>query len=152
MKHALIALAFCAGCTSTQLQAASPAAPPDHPLEWITGCWISESGAAKEVWSDAEAGYLFGYAVTLKEGGVSFFEQMRIQPGPLYVLNVYPKGIGPSKFVESLQGDQSITFINAAHDYPQLIHYQRLGDELHAHIALEDGTNRRDFAYQSCVD
>jgi len=54
--------------------------------------------------------------------------------------------------VESLQGDQSVTFINSAHDYPQLIHYQREGDALKAHIALEDGSNRRDFSYQACND
>jgi hypothetical protein len=77
---------------------------------------------------------------------------MHVQPGPLYVLNVYPKGIGPSKFVESLQGDQSVTFINGAHDYPQLIHYERQEDRLTAHIALEDGSNRRDFAYATCPD
>ena len=64
-----------------------------------------------------EAGYVFGYAVTLGDGSVSFFEQMRIKPGPLYVLNVYPAGVGPSKFVESLQGDQSVTFINSAHGF-----------------------------------
>ncbi|HCE21186.1 MAG TPA: hypothetical protein DF282_01575, partial [Hyphomonas sp.] len=66
-----------------------------HPLAWITGCWISESGTSKEVWSIPEAGYVFGYAVTLGDGSVSFFEQMRNKPGPLYVLNVYPAGGGP---------------------------------------------------------
>ncbi len=149
MKYALVALAFCTGCASTAIDSTSP---PPHPLGWLTGCWVSQDGTAREVWSNAEAGHLFGYALTLKEGGVSFFEQMHVQPGPLYVLNVYPKGIGPSKFVESLQGDQSVTFINGAHDYPQLIHYERQGDRLTAHIALEDGSNRRDFAYSACPD
>lgn len=150
MKHALIALALCAGCASAQPEADSPSQHPDHPLKWLTGCWISDDGSAKEVWSEAEAGYLFGYALTLNEGGVSFFEQMRVQPGPLYVLNVYPRGVGPSKFVESLQGDDSVTFLNGAHDYPQLIHYERVGEELHAYIALEDGSKRRNFSYSAC--
>ena len=149
MKRSLLGLLALAGCTSTGPVEPGPSA---HPLAWITGCWISESGTSKEVWSIPEAGYVFGYAVTLGDGGVSFFEQMRIKPGPLYMLNVYPAGVGPSKFVESLQGDQSVTFINSAHDYPQLIHYQREGDTLKAHIALEDGSNRRDFSYQACND
>ena len=68
------------------------------------------------------------------------------------MLNVYPAGVGPSKFVESLQGDQSVTFLNGAHDYPQLIHYERDSDTLRAHIALEDGSNRRDFTYNACMD
>jgi Domain of unknown function (DUF6265) len=149
MRYALPALFALAGCASAQT---IDPPPQEHPLDWLTGCWVSESGKAKEVWSEPEAGYLFGYALTQDEGEISFFEQMRIGPGPLYVLNVYPAGVGPSKFVESLQGDQSVTFINGAHDYPQLIHYQRAGDALNAHIALEDGSNRRDFSYLSCQD
>ena len=147
MKYVLFSLFILAGCVS--VQPAEPS-PPEHPLGWLTGCWQSESGMSREVWSSPETGYLFGYALTLDQGGISFFEQMRIQPGPLYVFNAYPAGDGPFKFVESEQGDQSVTFINGEHDYPQLIHYERAGDRLVAHIALEDGTNRRDFAYMAC--
>ena len=149
MRRALLGLFALAGCASAQT---IEPLPQEHRLGWLTGCWVSESGKAKEVWSAPEAGHLFGYALTLDEGGVSFFEQMHIQPGPLYVLNVYPAGVGPSKFVESLQGNQSVTFLNGAHDYPQLIHYKRDSDTLLAHIALEDGSNRRDFAYNACTN
>ncbi|MDX1293472.1 MAG: DUF6265 family protein [Hyphomonas sp.] len=147
MKRALLGLFALSGCASAP---PGPAEPPTHPLGWLTGCWVSEDGAAKEVWSTPEAGFLFGYALTLDDAGVSFFEQMHIRPGPLYILNVYPAGVGPSKFVESLQTDKSVTFINGAHDYPQRIHYQREGDVLKAHIALQDGSNRRDFDYRAC--
>ncbi|MEO0607956.1 MAG: DUF6265 family protein [Pseudomonadota bacterium] len=124
--------------------------PPSNALDWLTGCWQSESGDAREVWSEAEDGYYFGYAVSLRDGKVVFFEQMRIDPAPMPIFNAYPAGTGPSAFPATALAAESVTFANPEHDYPQKIQYTRSGDALNAVISLIDDRRPGQFNFIRC--
>lgn len=119
-------------------------------LDWLTGCWQSVDGNAREVWSPSEDGYYFGYALTKREGRIVFFEQMRIDPAPLPVFNAYPAGQGPSAFPAIEISEQAIVFANPAHDYPQKIRYARAGAALNAVISKMDDTQPGEFNYVAC--
>ena len=143
----------------TLLLGLAPSAAASEPLNpflpWLAGCWQSQSGDYREVWSRPEGWHLFGYAVSLdSEGKAQFFEQMRIDVFPddslKVIFNAYPKGVGPSQFADSQWGYDQITFENPAHDYPQRIKYWRVEDELFAEISLIDGSQARQFEFVPC--
>ncbi len=146
MIRSLSCLLLLSACATT-----SADVPDNDPLSWLTGCWQSEDGSAREIWSVSEGGYLFGYAVSFRGTAVSFFEQMRIDPGDPPVFSAYPRGEGPSAFPAIELGDKTITFANAGHDYPQKIRYWREGGELKATISLIDDTQVGQFEYQPCT-
>ena len=140
---ALSALAVTA-CSST------PPPTTDHPLGWLTGCWESETGDYREVWSEPESGYLFSYALSYEDDAVNFFEQLRISPGDGYVLNAYPAGKGPSPFFETARGANHVTFTNSEHDFPQVITYALDRETLTAHVATLDETQGFDLTLAPC--
>ena len=119
-------------------------------LDWLTGCWQSQDGSTREIWSASEDGYYFGYSVVFSEGQAVFFEQMRIDPAEPPVFNAYPRGEGPSAFPAIAQTESSVTFANAAHDYPQKIQYARQGNALTAIISLIDDSRPGHFNYAPC--
>ncbi len=135
-----------AGCASAPASAGKM-----PPLDWISGCWESGDASYREVWSSSEQGYFFGYAVSLQDNAVSFFEQTRIAPGPPAVFNAYPAGQGPSLFTERARTETSIEFANAEHDYPQVVAYWKTDLGLSARISLSDGSDQRDFAFVPCA-
>ncbi|MEM7327963.1 MAG: DUF6265 family protein [Pseudomonadota bacterium] len=145
MTLGLIALSAC-----TTISHAEEADP--NRLDWFTGCWHSADGSTREIWSESEDGYYFGYSVVLKDSHVVFFEQMRIDPAPMPVFNAYPRGQGPSAFPAVEMTETSITFANPAHDFPQKIKYMRDGDRLNAVISLIDGSSPGHFHYVRCAN
>lgn len=148
MKATIILLTFV-------LSAVAPIAHADEAnpnrLDWLTGCWQSADGQTREIWSASEDGYYFGYSVVLKDGHVVFFEQLRIDPAPMPVLQAYPRGNGPSSFTATELADASVTFANAAHDFPQKIKYWRDGDTLKAMISRIDDSSPGHFDYLPCL-
>jgi|GEM_PF-279270 len=153
---AVFGLIILAACSPDQAvdQTTEPASlisQTDMPLGWLSGCWQTEDGTVTERWTAEENGYLFGSALTEKDGQIVFFEQMRIEPGSSgSVFNAYPRGQGPSAFPAIKQDEHSITFANAEHDYPQKITYTREGDHLTGIIALMDGSNSNQWDYIKC--
>lgn len=146
MIRSTISLVLLAACTS------APSAAPNQTnhFDWLTGCWQSEEGGTREVWSRSEGGYYFGYSVVFHEAEAVFFEQMRIDPGETPTFNAYPRGSGPSPFPAIENQPRAVTFANDAHDYPQRIQYWRDGDQLRAHISKIDGSDANDFAFAAC--
>ncbi|MCR9268633.1 MAG: DUF6265 family protein [Hyphomonadaceae bacterium] len=145
---------FCAtlilvGACTTQTMAEE--ADPNR-LDWLTGCWQSESGKTREVWSQSEDGYYFGYSVVARDTHVVFFEQMRIDPAPMPVFNAYPSGAGPSAFPAVELSAHSVTFANPAHDFPQKITYTREGAALNAVISRMDDSSPGYFNYVACTE
>lgn len=128
---------------------AEEAAP--HRLDWLSGCWQSVDGTTREVWSASEDGYYFGYSVVSKDGHAMFFEQMRIDPAPMPIFNAYPGGRGPSAFPAEDLADQSVTFANPEHDFPQKIRYWREDDALKALISRMDDTSPGAFEFVPCI-
>ncbi len=148
MIRFLLSAVLLSGCAT--LSAAEDA--ERNQLDWLTGCWQSASGETREIWSKSEGGYYFGYSVVLQAETVVFFEQMRIEPGQLPVFNAYPAGAGPSAFPAVNQGDETITFANPDHDFPQKIRYWRDGNALRATISLIDDSRQGAFNYVPCPE
>lgn len=123
--------------------------PPE--LDWLAGCWQSAEGDTREVWSSSEDGYYFGYSVVFDQGQAVFFEQMRIDSGPNPVFNAYPRGHGPSAFPAIESSERAITFANAAHDFPQKIRYERIGETLEAVISKFDDSDQGHFKFVPCA-
>ena len=146
MIRSAISLVLLVACA-----AAPNAAPnPSNQFDWLTGCWQSEDGSTREIWSVSEGGLYFGYSVVYQDGQAVFFEQMRIDPGEPATFNAYPRGAGPSPFPAAEHTEDSVTFANAEHDYPQKIHYWRDGENLRATISKLDGSQANEFAFVTC--
>jgi hypothetical protein len=146
MKRTFVALALIAASAVM-----APAAQADEGLKWMTGCWQTKDKLYREVWGKPDAGYLFGYALTLDEtGAVTFFEQSRIDGGAPAVYNAYPGGFGPSEFPEASRGKNTVTFANEAHDYPQRIIYTRKGGKMTAVISLINGAREQRIDLKRC--
>ncbi|MEM7458241.1 MAG: DUF6265 family protein [Pseudomonadota bacterium] len=146
MIRITLAALMAGACTSTMT---AEEADPDH-LDWFSGCWRSLDGSTREIWSTSEDGHYFGYSVVLNAGKLVFFEQMRIDPADMPVFNAYPRGAGPSAFPAVAVTENSITFANPEHDFPQKIKYVREGDQLKAVISLIDDTRQGHFNYIAC--
>ncbi len=129
--------------------AADPRQPP--PLDWLTGCWQKQDRSYKEIWTKADSGFMFGYAITYDAtGAVTFFEQARIDLGPPAVYNAYPGGFGPSAFTESMRAKNAIAFTNAEISYPQKITYARDGRRMTATISLINDGRAETFEMRRC--
>ena len=59
-----------------------------------------------------------------------------------------PSGQNRTPFILVQSKDPGVTFVNAAHDYPQRIRYWREGEELIAEVALKDGSKARRWRYR----
>lgn len=144
------------------LAAASGAAPvAANPqaglqLDWLAGHWCGDSEGARveEVWLHEAAGTLLGMSRTMRGSRTESFEFMRIAADagkPAF--HVQPDGAPPTVFATKERGDGWIRFANAAHDFPNVIEYRRIGDRLSAWIAGPgpDGKALRiPFEYRAC--
>lgn len=120
-----------------------------HP-SWMEGCWQHESGTTRESWQRGFDGLLFGQSVTIKDGKLTFFEDIRIERvdrSLRYVVS--PGGGAPVTFKATQQSLSSITFENPSHDFPQRIHYEVSETGIAAHISDTEGGNRMDFPMRS---
>ncbi|MEZ5936931.1 MAG: DUF6265 family protein [Hyphomonadaceae bacterium] len=124
---------------------------------WMYGCWISDDGANQEVWSAPLGGVMFGYAGTMREGRLAFFEQARVDlrtTPATYV--VQPDGARAATFIENPaafapEDQQSVTFDNPQNEYPQRISYRTEGkDRLAATISRLDGSQPQEFHWARC--
>lgn len=135
-----IALAFAAMVTS--LTAAGSSGGVALP-EWLAGHWCSADGPRGQIcenWQQAAGGTMLGTSQTVKGGQTVAFEFLRITlDGDAAVYLPQPGGKPPVPF-RAVAGGEGVTFVNAAHDYPQRIHYRATGDTLTAEISLADGS------------
>ena len=119
--------------------------------EWMTGTWAHKDGEAwaDEYWSTLRADIMFGASRSGKAETLNFWEQMRIQrqDDNAVVLWVVSADQKPVRFEAKVSGENTITFENAEHDYPQRIHYWREGKKLKAEISLIDGTKPISFTF-----
>ena len=81
---------------------------------------------------------------------VRHWEWMRIERAPDGVLTFYgsPKGAAPVAFKAAKADARSITFVNAAHDYPQRVRYELTDSALSAEISLADGSKLNRWSYR----
>ena len=81
---------------------------------------------------------------------VGHWEWMRIERSADGAVTFYgsPKG-APAVGFKAIDGDgKSITFINAAHDYPQRVRYVVTDTGLDAEVSLADGSKPEKWSYK----
>lgn len=122
-------------------------------LAWMAGCWAPQGGEAGsgEIWLPLAGGTMLGVGRTVKNGKTVEYEFLRIhlnEQGNVAYTAV-PSGQREVTFVALTIADDSVTFENLQHDFPQRVIYKALtGDRLAARIeGMRGGTLRsRDFA------
>jgi hypothetical protein len=148
---------FLQGLAVGALALAAPtlAATADAPLDWLTGCWRSDSADGRwtvEQWEKLADGAMSGTGSSGKGSETGNSEVMRITlDGNAAIFTASPNGAPPVDFRESQRGSQSITFENPSHDYPQRIRYWREGEALAAETSLKDGSQPMRWTYRRVV-
>ncbi len=133
------------------LAAASPAVSVAD-LGWLAGDWVSEADGrwTEESWASPRGGMMIGYSRSGRGESLREFEFLRIAAGEGGTLAylAQPQGRAPVAFPLVKHDATSVTFENAAHDYPQRIAYARSGDSLTATISKIDGSKARSWTYR----
>ncbi|PHS38256.1 MAG: hypothetical protein COA91_08375 [Robiginitomaculum sp.] len=119
----------------------------------FVGCWESADGLAREVWNMDPSGWLFGYALNRNtDGKITFFEHMRIENTDgmqmLIVLGADSTTVGFAR--AKTKDSREFRFENPAHDFPQIIRYQRADKQLNAVISKLDGSSEIRFDKTAC--
>ena len=119
---------------------------------FLSGCWEQrreDGGWTEECWTDTRGGLMIGSGRDGKGDTVGHWEWMRIERGADGSLTFYgsPKG-APAVGFKSTEADAwSVTFVNAAHDYPQRVRYRQTTSGLEAEVSLADGTKPNRWSY-----
>ncbi|HEX4931929.1 MAG TPA: DUF6265 family protein [Gemmatimonadaceae bacterium] len=132
-------------------------APGVGSLRFLAGCWELRRAnrVTHEQWMAPLGGMMIGMSrtvVTSPAGErVREWEVTRIElRDGVVTYAAQPGGVAPTFFPATSISDSSVTFANAAHDFPQRIRYTRRGaDSLLARIEGEQGGDVRgiDFPY-----
>ena len=149
MPLALLALPF------ALMSAPAPSAPalPD----WMAGCWVQEQGErwTDECWTTPRGGVMLGSGRSGRGEQIASFEVMQIVLSPApdgqaagMAFWGAPGGEGRTSFAWQPSAEPGVTFVNAAHDYPQRIRYWREGKLLMAETSLADGSNANRWSYR----
>ena len=126
--------------------------PPetDGPLDrvaWLAGRWIRHGPGltAEEHWMYPRGKTMLGMARTVKDGETVDYEYLRIEDrGGMLVYVAIPSCQRETEFTQTELTDSTAVFSNPSHDFPQIIRYQRLGDDsLLAQIEGEVNGQRR---------
>jgi hypothetical protein len=117
-------------------------------LSWLAGCWASESGepGSGEHWMPPAGGTMLGAARTVRGGNTVEHEflQIRQDSAGKLVYVALPSRQKETTFTATSVAENSVTFENAQHDFPQRVIYKALpGDRLAARIeGLRNGALR----------
>ena len=127
------------------LMLAEVAAAPMPMPAFLSGCWEQrrvDGGWTEECWTDARGGLMIGSGRDGKGDAVRHWEWMRIERSADGTPTFYgsPKGAPAVGFKATEADGKSITFLNAAHDYPQRVRYVVTEVGLDAEISLADGS------------
>ena len=119
---------------------------------WMAGCWIEEKGDrwTEECWTDTRGGVMIGSGRTGKAGNVEHWEWMRVERSTDGALTFFgsPKGAPAVGFKATEADGKLITFVNAAHDYPQRVRYVVTETGLDAEVSLADGSKPERWSYK----
>ena len=120
---------------------------------FLAGCWEekrAELAWTEECWTSARGGLMIGSGRDGKGDSVRHWEWMRIERAADGILIFYgsPKGAAPVAFKATASDGESITFLNADHDYPQRVSYTLTGQGLDAEISLADGSKQNRWSYR----
>jgi len=121
-------------------------------LDWLAGCWVTPDHKAQEVWVVDGERSLIGFAVSINDNKVGFYEVLSIKQDSKnkWVYNAHPSGQAGASFKAIQVSKDSVVFANPDHDYPQEIRYRREGDRLFASVSLLGGENPSSFDKVAC--
>jgi len=138
----------------TPLLAAPPTSPPAAAklgdLAWMAGHWVKDDGKSRteELWLEPAGGLMLAVSRTVREGGRTAFEYLRIEENDgRLVYQASPNGAAPTPFTLVELGGQKAVFENLEHDFPQRIVYWRTEAGLCARIEGEDRGKTRGFEW-----
>jgi hypothetical protein len=101
-------------------------------LSWLAGCWVAQGrdAGSGEQWTKLAGGTMLGVGRTVKNGETIDFEflQIRRNAEGEIVYIALPSGQTETSFVLTGTGENSFTFENPEHDFPQRIIYRALAD------------------------
>ena len=120
---------------------------------FLAGCWEQKREGGRwteECWTDPRGGLMIGSGRDGKDDSVGHWEWMRIERNTDGSVTFYgsPKGAPAVGFKASQADGKSITFINAAHDYPQRVRYLATDKGLEAEVSLADGSKAERWNYK----
>ena len=97
-------------------------------INWLLGDWQSpshDSVIVTEQWRAQGSSIFNGIGQTIKEGKVSWSEQLRIGviDNEIYYFAKVPNNPEPVAFKLTNCSENSVTFENPEHDFPKKIHY-----------------------------
>lgn len=120
---------------------------------FLSGCWEerrADGGWIEECWTSPRGGLMIGSGRDGKGDTVRHWEWMRMERASDGTLTFFasPKGAPPAAFKASASDATSITFVNAANDYPQRVSYKLTADGLDAEISLADGSKPNRWRYR----
>ena len=120
---------------------------------FLSGCWEQkreDGGWTEECWTSARGGLMIGSGRDGKGDAVRHWEWMRIERGADGIVTFYgsPKGAAPVPFKATTSDGKSITFVNAAHDYPQRVSYKLTDTGLEGEVSLADGSKSNRWSYR----
>ncbi|HJZ70508.1 MAG TPA: DUF6265 family protein [Vicinamibacterales bacterium] len=111
--------------------ATAPAAASIADVAWMAGTWVSTNGrqTVEEHWTSPAGGAMLSVSRTVADGKLAEFEFLRIvERGGGLVYIAQPNGRPPTEFAMTRRDDDSVTFENPQHDFPQLIRYEKRTD------------------------
>jgi len=119
---------------------------------FLSGCWEQRAEAGQwteECWTDTRGGVMIGAGRTGKGDVVEHCDWMRIVRGADGSVTFYgsPKGAPAVGFKACDADGKSVTFVNAAHDYPQRVRYVATDTGLDAEVSLADGSKAERWSY-----
>ena len=119
---------------------------------WLAGCWEQVSGESwvEECWMAPRGDIMLGSGRAGRGDSLGEWEATQIGRAEDGMLTFWasPQGAGRTAFTLQVQSSDSVTFVNAAHDYPQRVRYWRDGDLMKAEVAMADGSKAIGFAYR----
>ena len=120
---------------------------------FLSGCWEQrrEDGSwTEECWTDTRGGLMIGSGRNGKGNTVAHWEWMRIERSTDGSVTFYgsPKGAPAVGFKATDFDANSITFVNATHDYPQRVRYVVTAAGLDAEVSLADGSKPNKWSYR----
>ena len=141
---------FLSACASSHFDTADEVGAAPHPF---VGCWESADGLSREGWTLDPSGWLVGYSANRNAANeVTFYESMRVErrPGKADVLVVTGQSDDTVRFERDMTREEVYRFVNAEHDFPQVITYRPSPERLDAEISALDGSNRVEFLKAAC--
>ena len=120
---------------------------------FLAGCWEQRTEVGRwteECWTDPRGGLMIGSGRDGQGDAINHWEWMRIERAADGTPTFYgsPKGAAAIAFKATQVDASSITFVNAAHDYPQRVRYIVTPNGLDAEVSLADGTKPNRWSYR----